>query len=331
MRRQLLSPPKIADVTTTHLRFSGGERAHVFVSWLHPFKEQKLVVVGSDAMAVFDDGEPWERKLLLFPHQINWRDGIPNPLKAESLAVALEPGEPLQAECQHFLDCVEIGATPRTDGREGLRVLRVLTRASESLQSQAVQQPLRSNKPNRQPDRFPAATIHESVYIDDGVEIGDNTSIWHFSHILGPVKIGQNCVFGQNVVIGPNVVIGNHCKIQNNVSVYKGVTLEDGVFCGPSCVFTNVNNPRAEIERKSEFRPTLVKRGATIGANATIVCGHVRRVQLHRSRFGGDEGCTGLRLDGGRAGATYRLDGASRRKAGLRPGLSRYGPALSRN
>ena len=82
-------------------------------------------------------------------------------------------------------------------------------------------------------------------------------------------------MFGQNVVIGPNVVIGNHCKIQNNVSVYKGVTLEDGVFCGPSCVFTNVNNPRAEIERKSEFRPTLVKRGATIGANATIVCGHV--------------------------------------------------------
>ena len=123
--------------------------------------------------------------------------------------------------------------------------------------------------------RFPRARIHESVYIDDGVEIGDNTSIWHFSHILGSVKIGQDCVFGQNVVIGPNVVIGNHCKIQNNVSVYKGVTLEDGVFCGPSCVFTNVNNPRAEIERKSEFRPTLVKRGATIGANATIVCGHV--------------------------------------------------------
>ena len=111
-------------MTTTHLSFPGGERAHVFVSWLHPFKEQKLVVVGSEAMAVFDDGEPWERKLLLFPHRIKWTDGMPTPHKAEAAAVVLDPSEPLQAECQHFLDCVEIGATPRTDGREGLRVLK---------------------------------------------------------------------------------------------------------------------------------------------------------------------------------------------------------------
>ncbi len=102
---------------------------------------------------------------------------------------------------------------------------------------------------------------------------------------LARVKIGPDCVIGQNVVIGPNVTIGKQCKIQNNVSVYKGVTLEDGVFCGPSCVFTNVNNPRAEIERKSEFRSTLVKRGATIGANATIVCGHaLGEYLLHRRR-----------------------------------------------
>ena len=266
---------KIADVTTTHLRFSGGERAHVFVSWLHPFKEQKLVVIGSDAMAVFDDGEPWERKLVMFPHRINWRDGMPSPLKAEAIAVTLEPGEPLQAECQHFLDCVELGATPRTDGREGLRILSVLTRASASLKAVAVQQPVKYKQAKAASDRFPEVNIHESAYVDDDVEIGDHTSIWHFSHILSRVKIGPDCVIGQNVVIGPDVTIGKHCKIQNNVSVYKGVTLEDGVFCGPSCVFTNVNNPRAEIERKSEFRKTLVKRGTTIGANATIVCGHV--------------------------------------------------------
>ena len=266
----------IADVTTTHLSFPGGERAHVFVSWLHPFKEQKLVVVGSDAMAVFDDGEPWESKLLLFPHRINWRQGMPTPHKAEAVAVPLEAGEPLQAECQHFLDCVEIGATPRTDGREGLRVLRVLTRASERLHRRGVGADYSPPEvPQPAAVRFPHARIHDSVYIDDGVEIGDNTSVWHFSHILSSVKIGPDCVIGQNVVIGPNVTIGKHCKIQNNVSVYRGVTLEDGVFCGPSCVFTNVNNPRAEIERKSEFRPTLVKRGATIGANATIICGHV--------------------------------------------------------
>jgi acetyltransferase-like isoleucine patch superfamily enzyme len=117
-------------------------------------------------------------------------------------------------------------------------------------------------------------TIHESAYVDQPVEIGSGTKIWHFSHVLPRSRIGQNCVVGQNVVIGPDVTIGNNCKFQNNVSVYPGVTIEDGVFCGPSCVFTNVINPRAEIERKTEFKPTLVKRGTTIGANATIVCGH---------------------------------------------------------
>lgn len=116
--------------------------------------------------------------------------------------------------------------------------------------------------------------IHESAYVDTPCAIGQGTKIWHFVHVLPDCAIGENCVLGQNVVVGPSVTIGNQVKIQNNVSVYKGVTLEDGVFCGPSCVFTNVNNPRAEIERKDEFRETLVKRGATIGANATIVCGH---------------------------------------------------------
>lgn len=116
--------------------------------------------------------------------------------------------------------------------------------------------------------------VHESSYVDENVTIGSGTKIWHFSHIMNNCKIGENCSVGQNVVIGPNVVVGNRVKIQNNVSVYEGVTLEDGVFCGPSCVFTNVNNPRAEIGRKDEFRKTVVKRGASIGANATIVCGH---------------------------------------------------------
>ncbi len=116
--------------------------------------------------------------------------------------------------------------------------------------------------------------VHESAYIDEPVKIGKGTKIWHFSHILPNTEIGENCVIGQNCMIGPDVKIGNRCKIQNNISIYKGVTLEDEVFCGPSCVFTNVLTPRAFIERKSEFLPTLVKRGATIGANATIVCGH---------------------------------------------------------
>jgi UDP-2-acetamido-3-amino-2,3-dideoxy-glucuronate N-acetyltransferase len=117
--------------------------------------------------------------------------------------------------------------------------------------------------------------VHESAYIDaPDMPIGAGTRIWHFSHILPGVEIGERCSFGQNVVVGPRVKIGDNCKIQNNVSLYEGVTLEDGVFCGPSCVFTNVNNPRSEIERKAEYRQTIVKRGASIGANATIVCGH---------------------------------------------------------
>lgn len=115
--------------------------------------------------------------------------------------------------------------------------------------------------------------VHETAIVDDGAEIGEGTKIWHFSHILTRTKIGANCVLGQNVVVGPDVSVGNGCKIQNNVSVYKGVILEDDVFCGPSCVFTNVINPRAFIERKTEFRQTTVRRGATIGANATIICG----------------------------------------------------------
>ncbi len=115
--------------------------------------------------------------------------------------------------------------------------------------------------------------MHPSAIVDDNVKIGRGTKIWHFSHMLSHSKIGENCNIGQNVVVGPNVDIGKGCKIQNNVSIYKGITLEDGVFCGPSMVFTNIYNPRAEIGKMDQVRPTLVKKGTTIGANATIVCG----------------------------------------------------------
>jgi acetyltransferase-like isoleucine patch superfamily enzyme len=115
--------------------------------------------------------------------------------------------------------------------------------------------------------------IHETAVIDDGVEIGEGTKVWHFAHIITGSNIGKDCTIGQNVMIGPDVDIGDGCKIQNNVSVYKGVTLEDNVFCGPSLVFTNVLNPRADVDRKDEFEKTLVCSGATLGANATIVCG----------------------------------------------------------
>ncbi len=120
---------------------------------------------------------------------------------------------------------------------------------------------------------FPDTKIHETACIDEPCEIGAGTSIWHFSHVMKNSRIGMGCNIGQNVVVSPNVTIGNHCKIQNNVSLYTGVELEDYVFCGPSMVFTNVINPRSEIPRRDEYRKTLVKRGASFGANCTIVCG----------------------------------------------------------
>ncbi|HJZ66662.1 MAG TPA: acyltransferase [Blastocatellia bacterium] len=116
--------------------------------------------------------------------------------------------------------------------------------------------------------------VHESSYVDEPCEIGEGTKIWHFSHVMAGSKIGRRCNIGQNVVISPQVVIGDNVKIQNNVSVYTGVELEDDVFCGPSMVFTNVTNPRSHVSRKDEYRKTLVKRGASIGANATVVCGN---------------------------------------------------------
>jgi UDP-2-acetamido-3-amino-2,3-dideoxy-glucuronate N-acetyltransferase len=115
--------------------------------------------------------------------------------------------------------------------------------------------------------------VHPSSFVDDGVSIGEGTRIWHFCHVMSGARIGRNCVLGQNVHVGPNVPVGDGVKIQNNVSLYQGVELEDDVFCGPSCVFTNVVNPRAHVERKDEYRTTRVKRGASIGANATILCG----------------------------------------------------------
>ncbi len=125
---------------------------------------------------------------------------------------------------------------------------------------------------NREAARF---FVHESAYVDDGVTIGDGTKIWHFSHVMTGSRIGHDCVLGQNVLVGPNARIGDHVKIQNNVSVYEGVELEDNVFCGPSCVFTNVDRPRSAFPTdRAAYGKTLVRRGATLGANATIVCGH---------------------------------------------------------
>jgi len=219
-------------------------------------------VVGDRKMVVFDDIQPIESKLTIYPHNIKWQDGIPVPEKKQGVPVDLTNiwAEPLIQECQAFIDAVDHGKAFCTDGKEGLRVLKILDRAQKGLD-------------NFSPTNHENYFIHESSSVEDNCSIGKDSKIWNFSRILKGSTLGEKVNIGQNVVIGPNGSIGNNVKIQNNISVYEGVVLEDNVFCGPSCVFTNVINPRSAIPRKSELQTTLVREGATIGANATILCG----------------------------------------------------------
>jgi len=215
-------------------------------------------------MAVFDDTET-ERKLVLYPHRIDWLDRSPVAHKEPGQVVPLAKVEPLRMECEHFLECIATRERPRTDGESAVRVLEVLESCEESLRQKG--QPVKMSAGRR------LYFAHPTAVIDEPCEIGEGTKIWHFSHIMAEAKLGKRCNLGQNVVISPGVTIGNNVKIQNNVSVYSGVELEDDVFCGPSIVFTNVTNPRSHVVRKNEYRRTVVKRGASLGANCTIVCG----------------------------------------------------------
>ena len=225
-----------ADTTLTTCEFASGVNAHIFVSWLHPFKEQKLAIVGGKKMAVFDDTEP-ERKLVLYAHRIDWVDRVPVAHRDGGEAVPLPKQEPLRQECQHFLDCIRTGQAPRTNGESGLQVLQVLEACDRSL--------TQKGQPVEVCLAEPKYFAHSTAVIDPGCEIGPGTKIWHFTHIMNGSKIGARCNLGQNVVVSPECRIGDNAKIQNNVSVYTGVELEDNVFCGPSMVFTNVVNPRS--------------------------------------------------------------------------------------
>ncbi len=257
--------PDIADVTMTTMSFKDGTMAHIFVSWLHPFKEQRLVVVGSKKMAEFDDMQP-EHKLSLYAHDIEWHGRLPVPRKKEPELVTVPADEPLKVECQDFINCIENDSSPKVDGYKGLQVLKVLTACQESLERDG--SVIKLDKDNS------SYFVHPTSIIEQSVNIGKGTKVWHFSHVMTGSAIGRDCVIGQNVFIASGVKIGDNVKIENNVSLFTGVILEDDVFCGPSCVFTNVINPRSHVSRKNEFKTTQVKRGATIGANATIVCGN---------------------------------------------------------
>jgi UDP-2-acetamido-3-amino-2,3-dideoxy-glucuronate N-acetyltransferase len=264
----------IADVTLTIMDFPSGVKGHIFVSWLHPFKEQKLVVVGGKKMAVFD--ELTEKKLFLYPHKIEWQQRVPVACKAEAEVVQVDNLEPLRLECQHFLDCIQNGDRPITDGYEGLRVLTILYAAQESFNNGCRRISL--DKIERKKPRREDVFIHPTAVVEDGCEIGQGTKIWHNSQIQSGAHVGKNCTIGHNCFIGGRANLGNGVKLESNIDVWDLVTLEDYVFVGPSAVFTNDNNPRAKYPKKEypeygKWIPTIVREGASIGANATIVCG----------------------------------------------------------
>ncbi|MFQ6614682.1 MAG: DapH/DapD/GlmU-related protein, partial [Fidelibacterota bacterium] len=256
--------PDIQDTTLTIFRYPGNIIGHIFVSWLHPFKEHRLVLVGSKGMLTFEDslkGKP----LLFYEKGIDWVQGEPVKRDGPTETISYDSEFPLTRELKYFMQHLDGQYPVIANGNNGVEVLEILEQASKGLR---IVEPRTKDLPK-------PFFVHPSSIIDKNVSIGRNTKIWHFSHIQSGAVVGENCSLGQNVNVGNNVKIGNQVKIQNNVSIYEGVELEDYVFCGPSMVFTNVTRPRSEFpQRGTEFYArTLVKKSVTIGANATIVCG----------------------------------------------------------
>ena len=263
--------PGVHDSSMTVLSYPDNVVGHIFVSWLHPFKEHRIVVIGSKGMFSYEDSSE-DKQILFYEKGIDWVKGEPIKRDGPTEIIPYEKSLPLTEEMKYFVSHLNGDPIQTANAESAIEVLEILQRASDSLltgMEVKTQDRQAFHDQKEKLDYF----VHPTSDIDKDVVIGKSTKIWNFSHVLSGSRIGERCNIGQNVVIGPDVTIGNGCKIQNNVSVFKGVTLEDEVFCGPSMVFTNVYNPRAAIRRMDEIRPTLVKKGATIGANATIVCG----------------------------------------------------------
>jgi UDP-2-acetamido-3-amino-2,3-dideoxy-glucuronate N-acetyltransferase len=265
----------IQDITnTTMLYDDSGIYVNINVNWLNPYKEQKMVIIGEKGMLIFDDTQQTD-KLVFFDEYIEWSGTVPaypSPIKKSGEVIELDLSKfPLERECQHFIDCCLTREKPITDGHEGLRVLQVLTKSHESL--------LKGGKDillNTTPSTY---YVHPTAIVDDGAKVGNGSKIWHYSHVSSNCEIGDDCNIGQNVYIASESKLGKGCKVQNNVSIYSGITCEDYVFLGPSCVLTNDINPRAEHSKNGQYLYTYIERCATIGANATIVCG--KRIGHH--------------------------------------------------
>ena len=245
---------EIEDDVRVNITFANQVQAHIHASWLWPEDERKTVIIGTEGMITYNEHE---NKIWL--HKKGVKEGLEiwDQGKEE---IFFDDRDALEEEAKQFLYCIKERTLPLTSGEKGIKVIKALVSAGFGRQDT-----------NSNPDYF----VHESAYVDEGAKIGKGTKIWHFSHVMQGAKIGENCSLGQNVFIAKNVKIGNNVKIQNNVSVYGGVILEDDVFCGPSMVFTNVKNPRSAYPQNTsdDYLPTVVKKGSSIGANATIVCG----------------------------------------------------------
>lgn len=258
----------IYDVTNTVMIYeTEGIYVNINTSWLNPYKEQRMSIVGEKGMILFDDVLK-EGKLRLFKNYVNWSSSTnPEPIPGKSDGIIIDFDTslfPLEKECYHFIQSCETRERPITDGMEGVRVLKVLTKAQESLNNNG-------NKYNfKEFDYF----VHESSIVDSGARIGNGCKIWHYSHISSGCDIGSNCNIGQNVYVAKGSKLGSNCKIQNNVSIYSGVICEDNVFLGPSCVLTNDLNPRCEYSKNGAYINTYIERCSSIGANSTIICGN---------------------------------------------------------
>ena len=266
--------PHLHDSTMTVITYPNNIIGHIFVSWLHPFKEQRLVVIGSKGMVSFEDSSA-DKELIFYEKGVDMVGGQPVPRNGATENVPYEKKQALEEELRYFLDCLGGAPVDRAHAKSAVQVLEMLERASEGLLGAPA--PSTNGKAAAEPV-VPATQLfyaHPTSVIDAGADIGEGTKVWHFSHVQPGSKIGKNCSLGQNVNVANNVRIGNNVKIQNNVSIYEGVELEDYVFCGPSMVFTNILDPRCKYpQRGAEFyKKTLVREGASIGANATIVCG----------------------------------------------------------
>ncbi len=257
--------PAIHDSTLTVLTYPDNIVTHIFVSWLHPFKEHRLVVIGSKGMLAYEDSSA-SKELFYYEKGIDWVKGEPVKREGPTEVIPFGQALPLTEELKYFAEHLKENPKKAT-AESAIEVLDILEQATQSLLSGGAVRP----EAARELPYF----VHPSSCVDEGVEIGEGTKIWHFSHLQRGARIGRGCSLGQNVNVSNNVAIGNHVKIQNNVSVYEGVTIEDYVFCGPSMVFTNVAAPRSKYPQRGaeHYKKTLVREGATIGANATIVCG----------------------------------------------------------